>query len=242
MSNVSIITVVFNNRMGLQKTLKSVVALTFPPKEVIIVDGKSSDGSLEVARSFLSKISNLQIISEPDKGIYDAMNKGLKRVDGEFVVYLNSGDEFWGEPLESCKQESMMPVIISDPQKNTKWQDWVKLGGFGYCHQGIVFPSSHAPYNIRYKLAADLDLIQRTYPEGLQALEQITSGGIAYELGGVSSQRSLFGKYETIVASWDNLKMSTFIYVCLLILVTALVPRYLKRNLMRLLRPVTLKK
>lgn len=89
---LSIITINFNNRGGLQKTFDSVVAQTFRDFEWIVIDGGSTDGSRELIEQYADHFSYW--VSEPDKGIYNAMNKGIKVAVGEYLLFLNSGDWF----------------------------------------------------------------------------------------------------------------------------------------------------
>ena len=92
MCKLSIITVVYNNKLGLNKTLKSVYCQTYDDFEYIVIDGGSTDGSVELANSFVDSID--YYVSEKDNGIYDAMNKGLSVARGEWVSFMNSGDVF----------------------------------------------------------------------------------------------------------------------------------------------------
>lgn len=87
---LSIITINFNNRAGLQKTIDSVISQTFKDFEWIIIDGGSTDGSKELIEQYNEYITYW--VSEPDKGIYNAMNKGIKVAKGEYLLFLNSGD------------------------------------------------------------------------------------------------------------------------------------------------------
>ncbi|MDR1783835.1 MAG: glycosyltransferase [Dysgonamonadaceae bacterium] len=89
---LSIITVNLNNVEGLKKTVDSVIAQTFTDFEYIIIDGASTDGSLDLIKNSQLSTCNFQLVSEPDKGIYDAMNKGIKLAKGEYCLFLNSGD------------------------------------------------------------------------------------------------------------------------------------------------------
>jgi glycosyltransferase involved in cell wall biosynthesis len=97
---LSIITINYNNAAGLKKTLDSVAVQTYTDFEHIIVDGASSDGSLAIIREYEQSLaynlspltSNLKWISEPDTGIYNAMNKGVRMANGEYTLMLNSGD------------------------------------------------------------------------------------------------------------------------------------------------------
>ncbi|SOD81228.1 glycosyltransferase family 2 protein [Spirosoma fluviale] len=90
MPKLSIITINLNNALGLQKTIRSVLSQTFQDFEYIIIDGGSRDGSVEIIKQFEDKITYW--ISEPDAGIYAAMNKGIKASNGEYCQFLNSGD------------------------------------------------------------------------------------------------------------------------------------------------------
>jgi glycosyltransferase involved in cell wall biosynthesis len=90
---LTIITINYNNADGLRKTMESVLSQTSRDFEYIVIDGGSTDGSVEIIQTFkLSNFQTFNYISEPDKGIYHAMNKGIKMANGEYVQFLNSGD------------------------------------------------------------------------------------------------------------------------------------------------------
>lgn len=89
---VSVITVVRNDKEHIESTIKSLFAQDYPNIEYIVIDGASTDGTLEILEKYISKIDYL--ISEPDNGIYDAMNKGISLSHGEYIGFLNSGDEY----------------------------------------------------------------------------------------------------------------------------------------------------
>ncbi len=89
---LSIITINRNNAAGLEKTMRSVAAQTFKGFEYIVVDGASTDGSVEVVKELGAEIVHLQWVSEPDSGIYNAMNKGIRMASGDYIQILNSGD------------------------------------------------------------------------------------------------------------------------------------------------------
>jgi len=92
MPSLSIITINLNNALGLLKTVESVVSQTFTDYEYIIIDGGSTDGSVEVIAEYADRITYW--VSEPDNGIYSAMNKGIAQANGEWVIFMNSGDVF----------------------------------------------------------------------------------------------------------------------------------------------------
>lgn len=117
---LSIITVVYNAEAIILKTLESVWNQTYPGIEYIIIDGASKDGTLKLLKQHQSRFSHLQ--SEPDKGIYDAMNKGLARATGDYVLFLNAGDELAGADtvekifLSPVKQGGHAPGTAPVPQ------------------------------------------------------------------------------------------------------------------------------
>ncbi len=94
-NKITVITVVYNNVSDIKDTLDSFVAQTWPEKELVVIDGGSTDGTAEIVRAYSDKIAYW--CSQPDEGIYDAMNKGIDRATGEWVTFLNSGDVFADE-------------------------------------------------------------------------------------------------------------------------------------------------
>lgn len=90
MSKISIITINYNDKIGLKKTIESVLNQTYNDFEFIVIDGNSNDGSKELIKDYQDKISYW--VSEPDSGVYNAMNKGIRAANGEYLLFLNSGD------------------------------------------------------------------------------------------------------------------------------------------------------
>lgn len=114
MIKISIITVNFNHLKGLQKTMESVFSQKYTNTEYIIIDGGSTDGSKEFIQNHKGKLSYW--CSEKDKGIYDGMNKGITKVTGDYVLFLNSGDFF------SC------PTILNDVFINNMYNEDLLIG------------------------------------------------------------------------------------------------------------------
>lgn len=150
---LSIITINRNNEYGLRKTIESVVGqINFTDYEFIIIDGNSTDGSVEVINEYKDKITYW--ISEPDKGIYNAMNKGIRQAKGEYCHFLNSGDLFAshttlskifeGDPHDSficCPFITEKKGVLADETSN-KYRDWKfalydLFSGF-LCHQSFL--------------------------------------------------------------------------------------------------------
>lgn len=99
MPKLTIITINLNNKAGLQTTIDSVIAQTYKDFEWIIIDGGSTDGSKELIEKYTNYIKYW--VSEPDKGIYNAMNKGIKVAEGEYLQFLNSGDSLFSNSVLS---------------------------------------------------------------------------------------------------------------------------------------------
>ena len=97
---LSVITINRNNQDGLRKTMNSVVSQDFKDFEYIVIDGASTDGSVDIIRQH-GNTANLNWVSEPDKGIYNAMNKGIARAQGKYIMILNSGDWLKGDHILS---------------------------------------------------------------------------------------------------------------------------------------------
>lgn len=92
---ISIITVVYNNKIGLEETIKSMISQSYKNFEYIVIDGASTDGTLDIITKYNQYITTY--ISEPDKGIYDAMNKGIDLAKGEYIYFLNSSDTLYND-------------------------------------------------------------------------------------------------------------------------------------------------
>lgn len=124
---LSIITVNLNNKGGLQKTIDSIVSQTFKDFEWIVIDGGSTDGSKELIERFSNHMSFG--VSEPDKGIYNAMNKGIKVAKGEYVNFMNSGDCFAKDTVleEIFKNPHSADVLYGYMTRDTIDGEYVNL-------------------------------------------------------------------------------------------------------------------
>lgn len=179
---VTVVTAVLNDAGHIEQTILSVISQTDIEIEYIIVDGGSKDGTLELIGKYKDKISLL--ISEPDRGVYDAMNKGIKYSTGDFVYFINSGDVLLNPSilskikLEELKERNAIiygNVVVAygniealekpRPFFNSK----MKFKGIGICHQSMFFPGElirNEKYDLSYNIAADYDLAYRLWRKG----------------------------------------------------------------------------
>ena len=174
----SIITLTYNAGKVLEDTIQSVVFQTYRNVEYIIVDGGSTDNTLDVVHKYQERIS--KVISEPDKGLYDAMNKGIRMATGDYLCFLNAGDELHeNETLQkivfTLKGKELPDVIygetaivdeeghflhmrrLSTPE-HLHWKSFKE--GMLVCHQAFFARRELAlanPYDLRYRFSADFD-------------------------------------------------------------------------------------
>ena len=106
----SIIVVTLNNADGLERTLNSIRKLDYADKEVIVIDGKSTDQTPSVVSKYEGVVTTF--VSEKDAGIYNAMNKGVKQVTGDYVVFMNAGDMFANEGVLSLVSQYDGEIIL----------------------------------------------------------------------------------------------------------------------------------
>ena len=182
---LSVITVVFNGENFLEKTIQSVLSQPYDNIELLIIDGGSKDGTLEIIQKYDDQIDYW--VSEPDKGIYDAMNKGIDIALGKGLFFLNAGDFFVDDVIMDTLQiPSYLPVkSINSRGKlvDMKITD-IKLG-LPICHQGIVFEKKDIHYDVRYRMSADYDYYLN---HGYKYLDfSQTDGYVFYDTTGVSS-------------------------------------------------------
>lgn len=226
---ISVVTVTYNNLQGLVKTLESLSKLTVQPLELLVIDGASTDGTSQALADFSARMPRMRFISEPDGGIYHAMNKGRALAKGVLIHYLNAGDIVLGEPYSGIKAPTRLKVEICESGDRVSWQDFIKLRGFGYCHQGLIFPAHHPAYDTQYKISGDLDVIMRTFPEGVYGLPVASHGGVRYFLGGVSSNRSALLDRELIQIAARNRGFGAAISMGSIALGRRLLPRFVRR-------------
>ena len=189
MVKFSIITCTYNAAMVLGRTMKSVAEQVYPYYEHIIMDGGSNDRTLSVAQDYAEKNERVVVHSEKDNGLYDAMNKALNLVTGDYVVFLNAGDKLFNETTlediaEKLKYGNKPSVIYGytdivdnagiflhprrlQPPRNLTWRSF--KWGMLVCHQAFYARADLAkmtPYDTAYKYSADVDWCIRVMKAG----------------------------------------------------------------------------
>jgi glycosyltransferase involved in cell wall biosynthesis len=177
-NTITVITVVRNCADKLEKTIKSVINQKYLNIEYILVDGDSSDGTKDVIAKYEQQISKW--ISEPDKGTYDAMNKGIRLASGEWINFMNAGDEFVHDNIcNNLKEHLNDPkasviygdFFAADSARNTEILVKAKRPenlwhGMIFSHQSVFIRSTELktmPFNLKYKLVSDFDQILKLY-------------------------------------------------------------------------------
>ena len=172
----SIITVTYNAGAVLEDTIQSVITQTYRNVEYIIVDGGSKDHTLDIINRYREHIHTL--VSEPDKGLYDAMNKGIRLATGDYLCFLNAGDELheddtlqlmvhsitgtelpdvlYGETAIVDEEGHFLRMRRLSAPENLNWKSF--KDGMLVCHQAF-FPRRELaePYDLRYRFSADFD-------------------------------------------------------------------------------------
>lgn len=173
----SIITITYNAASVIKPTLDSVISQTYTNYEYILVDGGSKDDTVAIAKA--SGIKFAHIVSERDNGIYDAMNKGIALVTGDYLCFLNAGDAFYAPDtlqtiVDAIAEEKELPdVLYGETAEVDKNRNFVRMrrlqapkelhwksfkNGMLVCHQAFYARREIAPlYNLKYRLSADVD-------------------------------------------------------------------------------------
>lgn len=168
-TRVSIIIATFNSGKTLRTALQSVMNQTYQDWECIVVDGASKDGTIEIVKEFEAQDSRFRHVSEPDKGIYDAFNKGWKMAKGEWIHYLGDDDRLTVDGMDVLMQQKLDDVdVVTGHCYIEKIDGAIKPNysvGFGGCHQGKLTRRSilqkFMGFDMRYSVLADKDLMLR---------------------------------------------------------------------------------
>lgn len=202
---LSVVTVCRNAAATIGATLSSFFAQTYPDKQLIVIDGASSDQTVAIAQEFAC--DELTIISEPDRGLYDAMNKGLSAFDGDAVGFLNADDRFHGPDTLASLAEALgrADICYGDLDyvdaagrarvvrrwRATPWRKgafrkgWMPPHPTFYCRREVV--QSVGGFDLGYRIAADYDFMLRALELGDFTAAHVPSVLVDMTTGGLSS-------------------------------------------------------
>jgi len=211
---ITVVTVVYNGSGIIEDTINNVTNQTYENIEYIVVDGGSTDGTQEIIKKYEGKISFWK--SEPDKGIYDAMNKGILLATGDYVYFLNVGDKFYSDrTLENMINQSQYEdVIFGDTcvkdvegdrivKAYPLYLDWKTMP---YCHQSVLIKRTFLIKNLfdlSYKIAADYNQYHGL-KKSLATFKPINEIICAYDTNGFSAQNAKVMLKEYSVISLRN--------------------------------------
>lgn len=215
---ISVVVAVYNGVRTLGQCLDSVLQQTYPNVELIVVDGGSTDGTLELLRDRADLIAFW--ISEPDRGIYDAWNKGISKAKGDWICFLGADDYFWDSSVleMTARQLVVLPmkirvaygkIMVVDEgcsQLYTSGQSWSDVGHRfrslmciphpGTMHRASLF-QRHGKFDESFRIAGDYDLLLRELMNGeAYYLDGIVTAGVRH--GGVSTDES-----NALLAMWE---------------------------------------
>jgi glycosyltransferase involved in cell wall biosynthesis len=251
---VSVITVVYDGEKYLEKTIQSVINQDYDNLEYVIIDGGSSDATLDIIKKYESKITYW--VSEKDDGIYDAMNKGIDLVSGDWINFMNAGDVFYDcDVLKNIfnKKISQSTICIYGDVM-------VEYGGFSvlrksgnidklnkgmqFSHQSLFTRSNYHKtfkFDTSYKSAADFKFIYTIYVDGYKFLNSnITVSKVSN--GGLSDVRRLQsiieGKRAVLERSNTFSNRVYFYFLYLKILIVGLLKKYLPNKIIIFLQKI----
>jgi glycosyltransferase involved in cell wall biosynthesis len=211
---ISIITVSFNSAKTISDTIESVLSQTYPDIEYIVLDGSSSDGTVELVNAYGNRIS--KFISEPDKGIYDAINKGIRLATGNIIGILHSDDFFYSndiiEKIAASFNKYEIDAVFGDAQfvdpiNTSKVVRYYSSKLFSTAKFKFGYMPAHPSFYVKrelfeklgyyktdYKIAADFELLVRFLYINQIKCKYLEIPFLSMRMGGVSN-KSIFSKY-----------------------------------------------
>jgi glycosyltransferase involved in cell wall biosynthesis len=218
---ISIITVTYNCEETIEKTILSIVNQDYNNKELIIIDGSSTDKTLSIINKYIHKV---KLFVEKDSGIYDAMNKGISKANGDWVIFMNSGDNFFSNftlsQIAKCFFTDKFVIAGSSLYKYpSKYQIHEPIrfrnGVMPASHQSIFIKKDIIKkylFNINYKVAADYDQLFRIYlkyPNCFLYINDIISivDGIGFST--INNDLHLI-EYRLILSNYSNKLFGSF--------------------------------
>jgi glycosyltransferase involved in cell wall biosynthesis len=212
---ISIITVVYNGSKTLEQTIHSVLNQSYKNIEYIIIDGGSTDGTIDIVKKYEKDISLW--ISEPDKGLYDAMNKGISYAKGELIGMINSDDWYQLDAVEIMVNEYLnnpnctifhgdrMNILESGEKKLYKFNPSVfkfKYYGMTYNHPSMFISRKEYDehlYDTSYKSHSDYKFVLEAFMKKRDKLHYVNKTIANFRLGGISSNTKFFESVKDVV-------------------------------------------
>lgn len=204
---ISIITVCFNAEKDIEKTLLSVLNQSDKDYEYIIIDGKSTDNTLNIINryksDFMRKGVHIDVVSEQDDGIYDAMNKGINRASGSWINFMNAGDTFYDQNIlnrmKKHLQESKADIVYGNSFKYNRYYSYLQISDenaslkqrMGFLHQASFIRANVQKehlFSLKYRIASDYDMLLRLYLQGYK-FEYVPELVCVFSLDGVSNSQ-----------------------------------------------------
>jgi len=184
---ITVVTVVFNGEKFLEETILSIINQTYDNVEYLIIDGGSTDGTLDIIKKYEHAIDYW--VSEKDKGIYDAMNKGIDLATGEWINFMNAGDMLLKIPAGYLNADA--DLVYGNEKNATGVQQpkpirLIKYGEMFACHQAMFFRLSEINHYTNYKIYADYHLVMEMFLNKKKFI-YINETICLYADGGVSS-------------------------------------------------------
>jgi glycosyltransferase involved in cell wall biosynthesis len=231
---ISIITVVLNGKKHLEQAIKSVIGQTYDNIEYLVIDGQSSDGTQDIIRTYEKNIDFWT--SEPDSGIFDAMNKGIEKSSGEYIGILNADD--WYETdivaavvdkINSTWEKPTGSVIYCDHYlhddkwdphlRSKKYSTLTRKAGMAVSHQAMFIPrevyENVGLYDLRYRLASDYDFLLRMIRAGVD-FQKLEFHGVTIRRGGQSTVNLKLSVRETGIIVKKNFGLISKAYLTFL--------------------------
>ena len=207
---ISIVTVVYNGALYIEQTIKSIIEQTYINKEYILIDGASSDETMDIVLKYSDSISC--IISEQDKGIYDAMNKGIEYATGDWVIFMNCGDFFYNNEVLSDIFRIEIPqdvaLVYGGAHVRSSWGDFfispqtTKNVWKSFTHQSLFARSGviyKYKFNPLFRAASDFNFVYSLYCMGYKFLKiNMPISDILYIESGFSSVNEILSKKEVL--------------------------------------------
>lgn len=224
---ISVITVCYNSEKTIERTLRSMLNQTYSNYEYLIIDGKSTDRTLEIIRKYEPLFGGkMKLYSEPDKGIYDAMNKGIKKAAGQLIGMVNSDDYYEKDALEIMADEFEKTTnpyaVLYGFQRNFEGEKEVKTFLFHHDYlrqQMITHPTCFVTpqvyrdmgmFDLNLRSSADYEFMLRIFDTGKVHFQPIYKVISNFQQGGMSA--SQLGYRETLRLQYRYGGLSKFRY------------------------------